>query len=212
MVRVTEEHRAEWKLGADYNVARITEMKNAANATLALYWIKEDPDTATVPNTRKFRISYKKMTETARHYQHWIKGNTLVPADILENFMIGPRDPIKHEAKSEPYVAPGNAAERPGLDTLIVVSFQTEDGGKRMTVRDDVNERVVRRYAITPHDQPLPLDLKELPWITLAPTRKMSRKFTLDSACNGMVFNLQTAFYNDRGQGPWSELYRITIS
>ena len=212
MVRVTEEHRAEWKLGAEQNVARITELRKEANETLALYWVKENPETATSPNTHRFQIAYEQMTDSARHYQHWIKGNILVPENILKDFMIGPRDPGPHEARPKPHDVPGNTVERPGLNTLDVVNFQVEEGGKRMTLRDPVNERVIRRYAITKHGEPMPENLDDLPWITMQSDHKMRHTFTLSPAFNGMTFNLQSAFANDRGQGPWSELYQITIS
>ena len=212
MVRVTEEHRVEWKLGADYNIARITEMKNEATETLALYWVKENPETATSPNTHKFQTAYEQMTETARHYQHWIKGNILVPDNILRDFMIGPRDPEKHEARPQPHDVPGNKVDRIGLNTFTVVNFQMEDGNKRMTMRDPVNERVIRRYAIIPHGQPLPENINDLPWVTLQSDHNMRHTFELSPAFNGMTFILQTAFANDRGRGPWSELYQITVS
>ena len=212
MATVTEQNRVAWKLGADFSIARITEMKTVANKTLELYNLKKNPQTSTKPIGYEFQESYKKMSDTGRHYQHWIKGNNLVPDHILRAFLIGPRDPGPHEAKPEPTVVPGNAVERPGLNTLAVANFQTEEGGKRMTVRDSVNERVVRRYAITPHNQPIPENLDDLPWVTLAPDRKMQHTFKLSPAHNGMTFNLQSAFSNDRGQGPWSELYQITIS
>ena len=212
MVRITEANRAEWKLGADYNVARITELKTAANKTLDLYWIKKNPETATSQNTHKFQLSYKHMSDVARHFQHWIKGNTLVPENVLIDFMIGPRDPVKHEAKPVPHDVSGNRVDRIGLNTFTVVNFQMEEGSKRMTVRDPVNECVIRRYAILPHGQPLPENINDLPWITLQADHNMRHTFELSPAFNGMNFILQTAFANDRGRGPWSELYQITIS
>ena len=212
MAKTTEENRTEWRLNTDHDVKRINTMKTQATATLDLYNLKDDPKTSTSLVIFEFQESYNQMSDTGRHFQHWIKGNDLVPEHILRAFRIGPRDPVKHEAKPDPHVAPGNAVERYGLNNLSVTNFQTEEGGKRMTVRDPVNERVIRRYAITKHGEPLPENLDDLPWVTMQADRNMQHTFKLSAAFNGMVFNLQSAFSNDRGQGPWSELYQITIS
>ena len=204
--------KTAWRLNTQHDVERINEMKSEATETLALYDLKEDVETGTVANTRKFTLAYDQMSDTARHYQHWIKGNDLIPGDILQNFMIGPRDPEKHEAKPVPHDVPGNRVDRIGLNTFTVVNFQMEEGGKRMTVRDAVNERVIRRYAIIPHGQPLPENINDLPWVTMQGECNMRHTFELSPAFNGMNFILQTAFANEHGRGPWSELYQITVS
>ena len=212
MVRVTDENRVAWRLDAEPDVARINRMRTEAEETLALYNRKNDPRTATLPVLHQFQVALEKMTIHARRFQHWIKGNELVPDDILINFKIGARNPGKHHRRPVPNDVPVNTVEHVGLNTLKIGNFQMEEGGKRLTIRDRNNERVIRRYAITPHGQPLPADIDTLPWVTMQADRNMRHTISLSPAFNGMTFNLQTAFSNDSGQGPWSDLYRVTIS